>query len=280
MINRGIDRAGGLVQQAMSALNAGRPIEAERLGRQALADDPRHTAALRVLGYALLMQDRAQDAVAALGPAVHGNHDPELETELAIALRRAGQHEDAVLRLKRAIKRKPPYAAAFHELGCLLASMQRYDEAIATFNSGLEIAPMMPELSIELGYAQLRRGAFAAAKTAFDRALNMSPGSHDARFGIALVHQELGEFEQAAAELRRCLMTKPNDAMALLGLGNCLLELGQVEAGYDYFRAVARGDDVKRYGMALASLVKAGRGRFWLKPSDAARFLREKIAKA
>jgi tetratricopeptide (TPR) repeat protein len=278
MINHGMDRAGGAVAQAMSALDAGRPTDAERMAREALRDEPRHADALRILGYALLMQNRAEDAVTALESAVRGAHDPQLETQLAIALRQAGQHEEALHRLKRATKRKPPYAAAFHELGCLLAWMKRYDEAIVTFKYGLAVAPMVPELSIQLGYALLSSGSFTDAKIAFDRALNISPASHDAQFGMAMAHQELGEFEQAAEHLRRCLTSKPNDTMALLGLGNCLLELGQLDAGYEYFRAAARGDDPKRFGMALGSLVKSGQGRFWLKPSDAARFLRERTA--
>lgn len=280
MMNHGMDRLGRAVQQATAALEANRPIEAEGIVREALEYEPRHAGALRILSYALLMQSRAQDAVAILEPAVRGTHDPELETQLAIAQRQAGRHEQALHQLKRAIKRTPPYAAAFHELGCLLASMKRYDEAVATFKRGLEIAPMTPELSIQLGYAHFNSGSFTDAKIAFERAMNISPASHDALFGLAMVHQELGEFEQGAEDLRRCLMTKPNDPVALLGLGNCLLELGQLEAGYAYFRAAGRNEDPKCYGMALGSLVKAGRGRFWLKPSDAARFLRESNASA
>lgn len=280
MMDHSMNRAAAIVQQAMLALDANRPVEAERIAREALKDDPRHAGALRILGYALLMQNRAQDAVVTLEPAMHGSHDPELETQFAIALRQAGQTEEAMHRLKRATKRKPPYAAAFHELGCLLASMKRYDEAIATFKRGLEIAPMTPELSVQLGYACLNNASFIDAKVAFDRALTISPASHEARFGMAMACQELGEFEQAAEELRRCLRAKPDDPAALLGLGNCLLALGHHEAGYEYFRAVVRSADPRRYGMALGSLVKAAQGRFWLKPSDAARFLREGAASA
>jgi hypothetical protein len=67
-------------------------------------------------------------------------------------------------------------------------------------------------------------------------------------------------------------MSTPNDAGVWLNLGFCLLELGERNAGYECLRTAARGDP-KRYGIALAALVKAGRSRFWLKPSAAARFL-------
>jgi cytochrome c-type biogenesis protein CcmH/NrfG len=66
---------------------------------------------------------------------------------------------------------------------------------------------------------------------------------------------------------------RPDDAGTWLNLGHCLLELGQREPGYDCFRTAARGDP-KRYGTALTSLASSARGKLWLKPSAAERFLR------
>jgi tetratricopeptide (TPR) repeat protein len=271
----GTGRGDDALERAMSALNAQRPIEAERIARETIQSDPRHARALHVLGYALLMQGRAREAIETLEPAVRGGRDPEIETQLAIALRQAGRTEDALSRLQRAIKRRPPFVAAFHELGCLLVSMRRYDEAIESFRRGLEIAPMTPELSIQLGYIHLQRGKFTDAMAAFARALGIAPSSHDALLGMGIAHQEVGDCQSAADYYRRCLTGRPSDDSTWLKLGHCLLELGQLDAGYDCFRTAARGDQT-RYGRALGSLVKSRRGRFWLKPSHAARFLREK----
>ena len=88
-----------------------------------------------------------------------------------IALRQTGHADKAVLKLRRATKRKPPYAAAFRELGYLLFSLERHDEAVEVLNRGLEVAPMMPEPSVQLGYVHLRRRNWRSAKTAFGRAL-------------------------------------------------------------------------------------------------------------
>ncbi len=264
---------GDLVQQARLALNANRPQEAQRIAQQILNTEPRHAKALHVLGCALLMQDRIAEAVAPLEVAARASRDPETDTILAIALRRIGRNDDALSRLKRAIKRRPPYAPAFHELGYLLMSLEHYDKAIETLRLGLEIAPMMPELSILLGNVFLECRNFVDAKVSFARALNISPNSLDALYGFAVAHWRLCEYQAAADLFRRCLMRKPDDVSTLLGLGHCLLELGQRDAGDECFRKVARVDP-KRYGAALAALVNSGRSRFWLKPSAAARFLR------
>jgi cytochrome c-type biogenesis protein CcmH/NrfG len=90
---------------------------------------------------------------------------------------------------------------------------------------------------------------------------------------MAKAHQEVGDNLPAAEFFRRYLVAAPNDQGAWLHLGHCLLELGDVDAGYDCFRTAARGDP-KRYGNALSSLAAAARGRFWMRPSAAAQFMR------
>ena len=145
------------LQRARVALNSDRPQDAERIADEILKRDPRHGAALQVRGCALLMQKRAADALAPLQAAAQSLRDAETDTLLAMALRQTGRTEEALSRLKRAIKRQPPYAPAFHELGYLLMSLEHYDEAIEVLRRGLEIAPMMPQLSIQLGEVLLRR---------------------------------------------------------------------------------------------------------------------------
>jgi Flp pilus assembly protein TadD len=261
------------LHRATIALQGRRPQEAERIAGDVLKADPRHVRALHILGSALLMQGRAQDAVAPLEAAQRGRHDPAIETDLAIALRLAGRPNDALWRLKRAVKWRPPYAAAFRELGSLLIAMAQYDEAIEALNRGIEIAPMMPRLSIELGYALLQLRDCVKAEIAFTRALSISPDSPEALFGMAKAHQEVGNNQGAVSYFRRYLVSRPADTNAWLAFGHCLLELGQREAGYDCFRTAARGDP-KRYGRVLTSLVASSRGRFWLKPSAAAQYFR------
>jgi tetratricopeptide (TPR) repeat protein len=264
---------GDALRRARLALDGQRPQDAQRICEDVLKAEPRHAQALHIFGCALLMQGRSQDAIAPLETAARELRDPEVDTLLAIALRQVDRHEDALSRLKRATKRRPPYATAFHELGYLLFSLERYDEAIEALRRGLDIAPMMPELSIQLGYVLLQRRNFADAKLAFARALDISPASPDALYGMAKAHQEIGENAPAADYFRRYLVSRPDDAGIWLNLGHCLLELGQIDAGYDCFRTVARGDP-KRYGTALTSLAASARGKFWLKPTAAARFLR------
>jgi tetratricopeptide (TPR) repeat protein len=257
--------------RARFALYNQRSKDAERIARDLLKVDPYHKQALNILGYALLMQGRADDAIAALEPAARSLRDPEIDTQLALALRQAGRDEDAVAQLTRATKRRPPFPPAFYELGSLLFSMRRLDEAVEALTRGLETAPM-PEISIQLGHVFLAISDYTGAKTAFSRALTLLPTAASALWGMGKAHQELGDHQTAIEYFMRCLMYAPDDVGTLLNLGHSLLAVGNLDAANESFRTAARGDQ-KRYATVLTTLVKLGRGRFWLKPSAAARFL-------
>ena len=262
------------LQRAMRALDGNRFNEAEQIARDVLNADRRNAKALYLLGSALLMQGRPQDAIAPLEDAARGRHDAQSDTMLAIALRQAGRTEDAYSRLKRTTKRQPPYAAAFLELGRLLASMERHAEAAEALMRGVEVAPMMPEMSIQLGYVLLRRRDFGGAKSAFARALAIVP-----EFDPTRCSASRKRIRRTAKARRRPIIfavtssSVPVTNPPAVKLGLCLLALGQRDGGHDCLRTVARRD-AKGFGSALSSLVKSNRGRFWLKPSDASRFLR------
>jgi tetratricopeptide (TPR) repeat protein len=264
-----------MLDRAALALNNQQPQDAERFAGEVLRVDPRHARALQLFGLALLAQGRGAEAIAPLEASVRRKPDPEIDTALAIALRQAGRLEDALSRLRRTAKRHPRFAPVFRELGSLLFALERCEDAIAALKSGLVLAPMMPELSIQLGLVFLHQRDCRNARTAFERALMIVPNSLEALFGIGKAHQEIGENETAAGYFRRYLMLRPNDANAWLTLGHCLLELGRRDAGHDCLRTVVR-DHPERYDEVLGTLVTAGHGRFWLRPSAAKHFLSRK----
>ena len=270
--HRGATEIQAELQWATAAIDQGRPDDAERLARSVLARIPQHSAALHLLGCALLLQGHPRQAIAPLERAVRANQDPAIETQLAIALRQTGRTDDALVRLQRATKRRPAYPAAFHELGFLLFSLHRIDEAIAVIGQGLEIAPRMPELSVLLGGIYHARRDRAKAKAAYAHALAVAPGHAGAHYGMGVVLFDDGEFSLAAEHLERSLAGNPGDAQADLKLAACLLELGRSDDALRRLRAVTRSEP-RLYGVALKVISSSSRGRFWLRPSSAAKCL-------
>jgi len=261
------------LRYARYALETKRPAEAERIAGEILKANAGHREAIKVLGYALIMLGRNGEAVALLEKAARGAHDPEVDTELGIALRQSGRIEDALVSFKRAVKRKPPFPLAFYEFGQSLVALRRFDEAIGVFRQGCDAAPTMADMAAKLGNCYYAVNDRANAKDCFRRALALWPGHYAAAEALAVVLMDGREYAEAAALFRAMVAADPGNAHARLGLASCELNLGDDEAAYASMRmASSRGR--KYYGQALRVVVGARRGRFWLRPSAAARVVR------
>ena len=261
------------VRRAVAVMQSGRPGEAEAILRELLSQGPRSPAALHALGLTLLQQRRPQEAVAPLEQAARLGSDPVIETNLAIALDQSGRKAEAVTWLQRAVTRQPPFEHAFRELGALLLSLRRPEEAEVVLRRGLEVAPHLAELSVILGGVLVERSDWDGAKLAFARALVNAPGHPGALHGIAAALMQEGDFARAAERFQQILARDPADLDARLSLGACLLELRRWEDGLASLRAAVEVVPLA-YAMALKILVTSARGRFWLKPSAAAGLLR------
>ena len=261
------------LQRARLAIQNGQPAEAERLAGDILDANSGHLEATKILGYALVMQGRAAEAVDPLEKAARTSRDSEVETQLAIALRQAGDNDKALTWLKRAVKRTPPFAPAFHELGYLLHTLDRSSEAIEVLKQGVAVAPMMTEMAIQLGFVCYAAIDRANAGRAFAHALAINPVHPEAAQGLGAVLMDAADYRQAADLYRRALAANPEDTLARIALGNCLLELGDRDGGFACLRAASvRGDD--SYGRVIRALLSSGHGRFWLRPSRAEKFLK------
>ncbi|MFL5169558.1 MAG: tetratricopeptide repeat protein [Microvirga sp.] len=256
------------LQWAIGALNHGRPDEAERFARNVLARIPQHGKASYLLGCALLQQNRPAQAVAPLERAARALQDPAVETQLGLALRQVGRTDDALTRLRRATKRRPAHAEAFHELGYLLLSSGRIEEAVTVVEHGIQLAPGAVELPLLLGVVQQGRGDGAKAKAAFAQALAIAPDHPGAHYGMGMVLADDAEYAQSAEHLQRALASNAADVQARLKLAVCLLELGRTAEALGNFRAAVHSDP-SCYGTALTLVSCSARGRFWLRPSTA-----------
>ncbi|THD54171.1 MAG: tetratricopeptide repeat protein [Phenylobacterium sp.] len=248
--------------------------EAERLAGNVLKSNPGNVPAAKLFGQAVLLQSRPAEAIAPLQRAARRSRDPAIETLLGRALAEAGRGAEALDQLRQTTHHRPPYPLAFVELGDELGKLGRFDEALAVFEAGLALAPDAPVLHMALGYLHLNRNHRAAARTLFQRVRAAAPERYDARVALANVMTLDGDYAGAADLYRQALEMRPEDAMTRISLGKCLLEMGERAEGEATLRAATRrGAPVT--GMAIAALAATPHGRFFLRPSAAARFLGE-----
>jgi Tfp pilus assembly protein PilF len=125
---------------------------------------------------------------------------------------------------------------------------------------------------VGLGYVHLNRNDRVAARDQFQQVRAAAPGRYDGMVGLANVLALDGEYAEAAALYRQALELQPDNALTRLSLGRCLLEMGERDAGETALRAAAGGSP-ERVWPAIVALAATPRGRVFLRPSAAARFL-------
>jgi predicted Zn-dependent protease len=260
------------LERAVLAIRMQRPDEAERLASEVLKSDRGNALAGQILGHALLMQNRADEAIVPLERAARRSDDPAIETLFAAALAGAARTDEALEQLRRTTARRPPYPPAFLEHARQLAKAGSIDEAIAVLESGLALTPDALDLRLELGQLHLKRNRRAEARALFLDVLAAAPERQDVQAALAKAMAMDGEYGAAADIFRRVLGLRPNDAMTRNSLAVCQLEMGERDAGEASLRAVTR-DAPQMAGQAITSLASSSHGRFFLRPSAVAKFL-------
>ncbi|POX43117.1 hypothetical protein C3486_02580 [Streptomyces sp. Ru73] len=221
-----------------------RYAEAQAVGTA--ADDARTVQILRA--WALLRQggeanEREADGLcrAVLADA-SGEEAGMAHAGRGMAAFRAGRPAEAEQHFRRAVA-AAPYDAWRADLGAVLASLARHDEARAELERAVELDPRSVHARIELGgvYLQQADGAglpeeaaqdAARAAGEFRRALSLEPGSARAALGLALaLVKTSGALGDAEDVLRAALEHHPDGAeghQLRLALARLLVHSGDV----------------------------------------------------
>lgn len=259
------------------ALRMRRPYEAERLAIQVLRSNRGNVLAAQVLGEALLLQNRPEEAIGPLQRCAKRSPDPATETLLAMALNAAGRRGEALDQLRQATERRPPFALAFLEMGDRLGEIGRFEEGVALLERGLALMPAAVALQVALGHLHLKRNDRSSSRRVFQQARETAPERYDVQVSLAKAMVLDGEYAAAAELYRRALAIHPDDSMTRISFGKCLLEMGDRGAGEAALREAAQCTG-QFTGLAILALAETTHGRFFLRPSDVARFLQVEMS--
>src|ERR1700749_165983 len=111
-------------------LLSGLTTEARSCCQRALAIDPRHGDALRLMGEICLHSGQSDQAVEWLANAVRIAPTAQHVSALGMALDRSGKLEDALKAFDKAISLQPGNAELWKNLGSVLIELNRPDEAL------------------------------------------------------------------------------------------------------------------------------------------------------
>jgi Flp pilus assembly protein TadD len=260
------------LDRAVVALQMRRPGEAERLAAGVLRANRSNHNAAKVLGWALLAQNRASEAIVPVERAARRSQDPEIETVLAVALAATGRQQEALDQLRQTTARRPAFPPAFREYAGQLAKLDRFGEAIEVIESAIALAPDALDLQLDLARLCLNRNDRVKARAILSQALAAAPGRPDIMSSLARIMFLDGEYAAAEDAFRHLVALRPDDGMTRADLGACQLELGARGAGESTLRVATRGRP-EMLGRAIHMLAATSHGRFFFRPSAAVKFL-------
>jgi len=112
-------------------------------------------------------------------------------------------------RSTRGSETQADYAEACNNLGTILGSQGRLDEAIAEFREALRLNPNMAQAHLNLGNVLSDRGQVDEAIAHYQRALEIQPNLAEAHYSLGNVLAGRAQLDEAIAEYRKALEIKP-----------------------------------------------------------------------
>jgi len=127
-------------------------------------------------------------------------------------------------------------AIAHYNLGCVLVTQGKINEAADHFAEVVRILPTFADARSDLGQALVRQGKIEDAIASFHQALRYNPNFRQAHFGLASVLTEQGKFEEADEHWMAVLqLTATNQWVVYDQHGLLLAKQGKAEAALVQF---------------------------------------------
>ena len=163
--------------------------EAEQYARMLLQAGEHKAEAMQAVGRSALAAGQVEDAVGILHRAAELDHgDASIQADLAQAMAKAGDPEEALRFARDVTRRFPKSDEASTACGRILSDLGRFDEATDYFARVLRRDPQNVQSRLSLANLQAAQADWDLARTNYARVLEWDPSN-------AVAHTALGEID-------------------------------------------------------------------------------------
>ena len=215
--------------EAVSLLRQGNIAAAEVLCLALLRRNPRYFDALHLAGLISIQAGQHEEAIVRLRRAVAINSkDAAAQSNLGLALMQAGYTQDALKNLEIAITLDPKLASAEYNRALVLVKLNHQDEAIAAYRHVIELQSDHLAAHQNLGRVLSEKGRFGEALSVYEEALELQPDSADNNASIAGTLCHLRRYDEIAPFVEKALHLQPGHELALLSRMDALIAKGHL----------------------------------------------------
>ena len=233
------------LNQAVALHQAGKLPKAEQLYQQVLADNPRNSDALHLLGVIAYQVGKHEISVNLITNAIEiDSQQVEAYNNLGIVFKEQGKLEESVQAHHKAIEIQPDHAEALYNLGDTYQKQGKLEESIQAYYKAIEIQPNYTEAYNNLGIALKEQGELELAIQAYHKAIEIQPNYAEVHYNLGNAYQEQIKLELATQVYHKAIEIQPNYAEAHNNLGNAYQEQGELELAIQaYHKAIEIQDD-------------------------------------
>ena len=228
------------LNQAVALHQAGKLPKAEQLYQQVLANNPRNSDALHLLGVIAHQVGKHEISVNLITNAIEiDSQQVEAYNNLGIVFKKQGKLEKSVQAHHKAIEIQPDHAEAHYNLGDTYQKQGKLEESIQAYYKAIEIQPNYTEAYNNLGIALKEQGELELAIQAYHKAIEIQPNYAEAYNNLGIALKEQGELELAMQAYHKAIEIQPSSAEVHYNLGNAYQEQKKSElATQVYHKAI------------------------------------------
>ncbi len=159
----------------------------------------------------------------------------EAHFNLATALRRQGKFDDAVYHYREMLRLNPDHRGTHNGLGAVLHEQGKIDQAVLHYAEALRLDPEYSKAHYNMGVALNIQGKTDRAVSHFKEALRLEPRHSGVHYQLATALNHAGKLQEAVSHFQAALDLKPNHAEACYGLANARYKQGRVQEAADHY---------------------------------------------
>lgn len=244
---------------ALQHFRSGDPVAMAEVCRQGLEQRAGEPDLMHLLGLALHLQGRSDEALPWMERATAQRPDSaDMQVNLGEVLRALQRWPQAEAALQRGLALEPGNAEALNNLGLVLQARGRWAEAEQRYRAALAVRTDHAETLNNLGTLLQELGRSDEAEQCYRDVLARQPQHRNALNNLATIVKEAGRFAEAGRLYEQILAIDPGFWRTWNSLGQLHKELGdhaQALACYDRALALAPGNPDTLYNIALADLL-------------------------